>query len=87
MALNRNLPEELKESYEFTCVTCGYEQMAAPSIVMELGINSGHGSCLNCNTFLHLEIAPNGEFMISQAWDEYSVDQELGLLEMNDETK
>ncbi len=67
----------LKKSYDFTCVVCGYEQCAKPSMMMDVfGINSGHGSCLRCRTFLHLEIEPDGEFMISQDWDEHLAERE-----------
>lgn len=58
---------EFKEAYPFTCVVCGHEQIAQISIFMHMGLNSGHGSCLQCRTFLHLEI--QGDRMVSQEWE------------------
>jgi transcription elongation factor Elf1 len=61
-----------KERYDFKCAKCGKELWAAPSIMMTgFGMNQGHGSCLKCKTFLHLEIIPDiyGEEMISEEWD------------------
>jgi len=48
-----------RKKYTFTCPKCGYEQWCAKSMAMECGHNSGHGSCLECKTFLHLKIVPN----------------------------
>ncbi len=59
--------DELKESYLFVCAICRHEQRAKPSIFMEMGINSGHGSCLACAAFLHLEI--DGDVMVSREWE------------------
>ena len=63
-----------KEKYDFVCCSCGYEQWAKPSIMMVgFGMNQGHGSCLKCKEFLHLEIKGglDGEKMISMKWDDY----------------
>ena len=63
-----------KEKYDFVCCKCNYEQWAKPSIMMAgFGINSGHGSCLNCKEFLHLEIdgGLDGENMVSKLWDDF----------------
>lgn len=62
----------LLDAYPFTCPTCGDEQMAKPSLIMrDFKMNIGHGSCLECGTFLHLEIAPENDRMIAQDWDDY----------------
>lgn len=64
--------ENLKESYEFTCAVCGYEQNANPSLMMKsFRENSGAGSCVECKEFLHLKITQDGERMESMKWDEY----------------
>jgi len=66
--------EHFKEKYDFICCNCGYEQWAKPSMMMtELGKNSGHGSCLKCEAFLHLEIIPDlfGEEMKAEIWDKW----------------
>ena len=41
--------------------------------MMKLGHNSGHGSCMNCGAFLHLEIKEDmhGTEMKAILWDEY----------------
>jgi len=63
-----------KKRYDFTCCACGHKQWAAPSMSMtEWGRNSGHGHCLNCNEFLHLEIKGgiDGDRMISRLWNDF----------------
>ena len=59
--------------YNFKCPSCGYEQSAAPSIFMNMGLNRGCGSCMKCKTFLHLEIIDDmhGSEMKAILWDEY----------------
>lgn len=56
--------------YNFTCPNCIYEQSADTSISMRMGYNSGHGSCMNCGVFLHLEITPDlqGNMMEATMW-------------------
>jgi len=63
----------LKKRYNFTCPNCLYEQSAAPSLFMEMGYNAGHGSCMNCDVFLHLEIVPDldGHEMKATLWGDY----------------
>jgi len=63
--------DELEPHYPFVCSVCGHEQNARPSIFMRMGINSGHGSCMSCGTFLHLEIAPDNTHIISKPHDEW----------------
>jgi len=65
--------ETFEERYNFKCAKCGHEQSAAPSWGMQSGHNSGHGSCMKCKTFLHLEITPDifGKEMKSEIWDEF----------------
>lgn len=62
-----------KERYNFTCPNCMFEQSAVPSLFMNMGHNSGCGSCFNCDVFLHLEIVPdiNGTTMKALLWGEY----------------
>lgn len=66
-------PESEKKRYNFTCPNCLYEQSAAPCIGMEMGVNSGHGSCMNCGAFLHLMIVPDldGHEMKAILFDDY----------------
>ena len=59
--------------YDFTCPNCLYEQSADTSMAMREGLNSGHGSCMNCDAFLHLEVTPDllGDKMNAIMWGEY----------------
>ena len=61
------------DRYSCVCVQCGYEFEAARSLWMDMGLNSGHGSCPKCRTFLHLEIEGglDGERMVSELWELY----------------
>ena len=72
--------EYLKKRYNFVCCNCGYKQSAKPSIMMVgFGINTGHGSCLKCKKFLHLEIEGglDGEKMVSELWDDFLKKEEV----------
>ncbi len=63
-----------KKVYNFTCCNCDYKQTAKPSLMMTgFGMNSGHGSCLKCEEFLHLEIKGgiDGSIMISKLWEDF----------------
>ncbi len=66
--------KKFKERYDFECAACGKLQWAAPSMSMiHWGRNQGHGSCIECKTFLHLEITPDmfGKKMKSEVWDDW----------------
>ena len=66
--------EHFKERYDFECPKCGKELWAKPSMSMtQFGINSGHGSCLDCKCFFHLEILGgiDGEKMVAEIWDDW----------------
>lgn len=70
----------MKERYNFICPNCKYEQSAAPSMFMEMGLNLGHGTCMKCKMFLHLEIVPdiNGDSMSAVSWDEHMEKEKEG---------
>lgn len=63
----------LKESYDFVCPGCKKNLWAAPSIAMQRGMNTGHGSCPGCGAFFHLEIVPDldGDVMHAEDWQKY----------------
>lgn len=67
------LPDDkLKDAYEMTCAHCGHDQMVQPSMMMTVfGLNTGHGSCLECKTFLHLYITADNSKIISEKWDDH----------------
>lgn len=60
--------KELKEKYDFKCSECGKELWFKPSLAMQFNLNSGHCSCPDCKTFLHLFINENNEGM-SEEWE------------------
>lgn len=51
-----------RRAYPFVC-RCGHTGYACLSMAMEYGLNTGCGSCFKCHTFLHLEMARDGESM------------------------
>lgn len=45
--------------------------LVAPSFSMRGGINSGHGTCLDCKTFLHLSLNEAGTEIEAEPWADY----------------
>lgn len=45
--------------------------LVRPSLSMQNGINSGHGSCLDCKTFLHLTLNDAGTEIETEPWADY----------------
>lgn len=63
-----------KKRYNFECPKCKKGLWAKPSMSMtQFGINSGHGTCLDCKTFFHLEIKGglDGKKMIAEIWNDW----------------
>lgn len=51
---------------------CGRDLFVCKSIAQEMGMSDlGHGSCLNCHTFLHLEYNAGKDVMIAEFWDDF----------------
>lgn len=50
--------EDARKRYKGVCPVCGKENWICKSIAMEMGINTGHGACLGCKTFLHITFNP-----------------------------
>lgn len=71
----------LKDSYPFMCSECSHEMFLVPSIIMIMGLNSGHGTCSKCKTFLHLEINADNETAKSEPMNKYH--KRLGLVNEN----
>jgi hypothetical protein len=66
------MPDSLEEAYPMTCASCGHEQRAKPSLMMQaFGLNMGSGDCLECGVFLHLWIE-DGEIK-SELFDTFKV--------------
>ncbi len=59
------------------CCACSAEFYIRPSLAMQMGLNTGHCTCKNCNAFLHVE-ALEGDV----AWTELHRDY-LAKLEGN----
>lgn len=53
------------------CCKCGHHFQFHPSIAMLSGMNSGHLSCPQCSTFLHVEML-EGDVAWSQDFKEYA---------------
>ena len=63
-----------RRRYPCDCCVCGHTFYAAQSFMMQdFNINSGCGSCPECDTFLHLEMDPDigGFQMVSQRMSEH----------------
>lgn len=64
------LPDVLDGVYPFECASCGHQQFMQPSIMMiQFGMNTGHGICLHCRASLHLEI--KGEICVSHIMNDW----------------
>lgn len=61
-----------RKRYHIKCPKCGRELYVCRSIAQEMGMSSlGHGSCLNCHTFLHIEYKAGDDVMIAELWDDF----------------
>jgi len=61
---------ELWGRYPARC-QCGCAMLVRPSLSMQHGINSGHGSCLDCKAFLHLTLNEAGTEIETEPWADY----------------
>lgn len=75
--MTKDLPKgfNFKKRYDWKCQKCGKELWFAPSFCMQMGINSGHGSCPDCKTFHHLEIDTEKQIGVSVEWEAYMLTQ------------
>ena len=53
-------PKDTRQRYKGICPVCGKENWICKSLAMEMGINTGVGRCLGCDTFLHITYNPAG---------------------------
>lgn len=44
-------PKDTRQRYKGICPVCGKENWICKSLAMEMGINTGVGRCLGCDTF------------------------------------
>ncbi|MBE2200494.1 MAG: hypothetical protein IAE79_17900 [Anaerolinea sp.] len=80
--MNKLSPDyEVLPVYGFVCCSCGHEQAARPSLMMQFGENSGAGTCLACGEFLHLSIDEDAGIMVAEAWDSWLEKEETAVTE------
>jgi transcription elongation factor Elf1 len=65
------MPEnaQLLPRYPVCCPFCTHEFSAEPSILMQVGINTGRAVCPQCNTTLHLQISGDNTEMIGNDYE------------------
>lgn len=59
------------------CCQCNHPFQIRPSLSMQMGRNTGHASCPNCKTFLHVEIL-EGDEAWTEPWDQYVQREKYG---------
>ena len=67
--------EDARKRYKGVCPVCGKENWICKSIEMEMGINTGHGACLGCKTFLHITFNPERQEMDLKRFEDYEKSQ------------
>lgn len=67
--------ENTRKRYKGVCPVCGKENWICKSIAMEMGINTGHGACLGCKTFLHITFNPERQEMELERFEDYEKSQ------------
>lgn len=61
-----------KQRYKGICPECGGTLWICKSIMQEMGLsNMGHGTCIHCNTFLHLEFNEDKQEFDCTDWEKY----------------
>jgi transcription elongation factor Elf1 len=67
---------DTRKRYPGKCPVCGKENWICKSIAMEMGINTGHGSCLGCHTFMHIKFNPERQEMDLERFEDYKNSQQ-----------
>lgn len=67
--------EDTRERYKGVCPVCGKENWICKSLAMEMGINTGVGSCLRCKTFLHITFNPERQEMDLERFEDHEKSQ------------
>lgn len=57
--------------YKGICPVCGKTNWICKSIAMELGVNTGIGHCLGCNTFLNVKFNEERQEMDLEIYEDY----------------
>ena len=64
-------PKDTRQRYKGICPVCGKENWFCKSLAMEMGINTGVGRCLGCDTFLHITYNPERQEMDLERFEDY----------------
>lgn len=64
-------PKDTRQRYKGICPVCGKENWICKSLAMEMGINTGVGRCLGCDTFLHITYNPERQEMDLERFEDY----------------
>lgn len=62
---------EVYKTIKGICPVCGKENWICKSLAMEMGINTGVGRCLGCDTFLHITYNPERQEMDLERFEDY----------------
>ena len=64
-------PKDTRQRYKGICPVCGKENWICKSLAMEMGINTGVGRCLGCDTFLRITYNPERQEMDLERFEDY----------------
>lgn len=70
------MKKDTKPRYRGVCPLCGKENWICKSILMDLGVNSGAGSCLGCGEYMHITFNPYRQEMELQRFADYAKSKE-----------
>ncbi|OHW62183.1 hypothetical protein EUAN_12520 [Andreesenia angusta] len=66
------MEKDNRKRYEIECPECGKILWACKSLFQEMGmLDAGHGSCMECGTFLNLTLDKENDRMIAIRFEEY----------------
>ena len=61
----------MDKRYKGVCPVCGKIMWFCKSVLMEMGVNTGSGACLGCNTFLHVTFNSEHQEMDLERFEDY----------------
>ena len=70
------MEKDTRPRYSGVCPLCGKENWICKSILMDLGVNSGTGSCLGCGEYMHITFNPYRQEMELQRFADYAKSKE-----------
>lgn len=63
--------EDKRPKYRGICPVCGKEMWICKSWAMEMGINTGAGTCPGCGTLMHITFNADREEMDLERFEDY----------------